>query len=67
MTSIKNGWKKIRRRLDVENGDALNDARSITYRPRLGSSTLRMQPAPDRFRLIRELPFRSNTEAVTIV
>ena len=53
--------------LDVENGDALNRALDQLTDPRLGSSTIRMATGQVDSDLIREIPFRNNTEAVTIV
>jgi TfoX/Sxy family transcriptional regulator of competence genes len=53
--------------LDVENGNALNRALDQLTDPRLGSSTIRMANGQVDSDLIREIPFRNNTEAVTIV
>jgi hypothetical protein len=53
--------------LDVENGDALNRALDQLTDPRLGSSTIRMATGQVDSDLIRDIPFRNNTEGVTIV
>ena len=53
--------------LDVENGDALNRALDQLTDPRIGSSTIRMATGQVDADLIREIPFRNNSEAVTIV
>jgi len=53
--------------LDVENGDALNRALDQLTDPRIGSSTIRMATGQIDSDLIKEIPFRNNTEAVTIV
>jgi hypothetical protein len=53
--------------IDVENGDALNRALEQLTDPRLGSSTIRMASGQVDSDWIREIPFRNNTEGVTIV
>jgi hypothetical protein len=53
--------------LDVEKGDALNRALDQLTDPRIGSSTIRMATGQIDSDLIQEIPFRNNTEAVTIV
>jgi len=53
--------------LDVENGDALNRALDQLTDPRIGSSTIRMATGQIDSDSIREIPFRNNTEGVTIV
>jgi len=52
--------------IDVESGDALNRALEQLTDPRLGSSTIRMATGQVDSDLIREIPFRNNTEGVTI-
>jgi hypothetical protein len=53
--------------LDVENGDALNRALDQLTDPRIGSSTLRMATGQVDSDMVREIPFRNNTEGVTIL
>ncbi len=52
---------------DVESGDALNAAMDQLSDPRIHSSALRAATSPIDADMIRNIPFRNNTEAVTIV
>jgi len=52
---------------DVENGDALNRALDQLTDPRIGSSTIRMATGQIDSDVIKDIPFRNATEAVTIV
>jgi hypothetical protein len=70
---VKNAYDQHQERLeknpttlDVESGDALNRALDQLTDPRLGSTTIRMATGQVDSDLIREVPFRNNTEAVTI-
>jgi TfoX/Sxy family transcriptional regulator of competence genes len=74
LANTKNAYNQIQERLqknptrlDVENGDALNRALDQLTDPRLGSSTIRMATGQIDSSLITEIPFRNNTEAITIV
>lgn len=51
---------------DVESGDALNAAMDQLSDPRIHSSALRSATSPIEAEMIRNIPFRNNTEAVTI-
>jgi len=53
--------------LDVETGDALNRALDQLTDPRIGSSTIRMATGQVDSSLIADIPFRNNTEAITVV
>ncbi|QEH38153.1 hypothetical protein OJF2_67510 [Aquisphaera giovannonii] len=50
---------------DIESGDALNAALDQLSDPRIHSSVLRTASEPIDAKLIRDLPFRSATEAIT--
>jgi hypothetical protein len=50
---------------DIENGDALNAALDQLSDPRIHSSALRTADTPIAGRLIRDIPFRHASEAVT--
>jgi hypothetical protein len=52
---------------DVENGDALNAALDQLSDPRISSSSLKIATSPVDAQIIRDIPFRSASEAVTIV
>jgi hypothetical protein len=52
---------------DIETGDALNAALNQLIDPRISSSALRIATAPIEASVIREIPFRNASEAVTIV
>jgi hypothetical protein len=52
---------------DIETGDALNAALNQLIDPRISSSALRTATAPIEADVIREIPFRNASEAVTIV
>jgi hypothetical protein len=52
---------------DVENGDALNAALDQLGDPRISSSSLKIATAPIDAQVIKDIPFRSASEAVTIV
>jgi TfoX/Sxy family transcriptional regulator of competence genes len=65
--AIQDRLQKNPTTLDVENGDALNRALDQLTDPRLGSSTIRMATGQVDSSLIREIPFRNNSEAITIV
>ena len=52
---------------DVENGDALNVAVNQLSSPRISSSALKMATSQVDASVIREIPFRNASEAVTII
>lgn len=52
---------------DVENGDALNAVVAELSDPRIGRSALRMESRPIEAQVIREIPFKNNSEMATIV
>jgi hypothetical protein len=52
---------------DVEDGDALNAALDQLSDPRISSSSLKIATAPIDAKIIKEIPFRNASEAVTIV
>ena len=52
---------------DVENGDALNAALDQLSDPRISSSSLKIATAPVDAKVIKDIPFRNASEAVTIV
>ena len=52
---------------DVENGDALNAALDQLSDPRISSSSLKIATAPIDAKVIKDIPFRNASEAVTIV
>jgi hypothetical protein len=52
---------------DIENGNALNAAVTQLSDPRISSSVFRLATAPLDAGVIREIPFRNASEAVTIV
>jgi hypothetical protein len=52
---------------DIETGDALNVAVAQLSDPRISSSALKLAKAPVEASVIREIPFRNASEAVTIV
>jgi hypothetical protein len=52
---------------DVENGNALNAALTQLSDPKISSSVLRLATSPLDASVIREIPFRNASEAVTIV
>ena len=52
---------------DVENGDALNAAVDQLSDPRIASSSLKIATSPIDAQVIKDIPFRSASEAVTIV
>jgi hypothetical protein len=52
---------------DIETGDALNAALNQLSDPRISRSALRIATAPLDAGVIREIPFRNASEAVTIV
>jgi hypothetical protein len=52
---------------DVENGDALNAALDQLSDPRISSSSLKIATTPIDAQVIRDIPFRNASEAVTIV
>jgi len=52
---------------DVENGDALNAALDQLSDPRIASSSLKVATVPVDAKIIRDIPFRNASEAVTIV
>jgi hypothetical protein len=65
--AIQNRLQNNPSALDVESGDALNRALDQLTDPRLSRSTLRVASSEINAQMIREIPFRNNTEAVTIV
>ena len=52
---------------DVENGDALNAALDQLSDPRISASSLKIASAPIDAKVIRDIPFKNASEAVTIV
>ena len=52
---------------DIEMGDALNAAVNQLTDPRVSSSALRIASAPVEASVIKDIPFRNASEAVTIV
>jgi hypothetical protein len=52
---------------DVENGNALNAALTQLTDPKISSSVMRLAMSPIEASVIREIPFRNASEAVTIV
>ena len=52
---------------DIENGNALNAALTQLSDPKISSSVLKLAKAPLDASVIREIPFRNASEAVTIV
>ena len=52
---------------DVENGDALNAALDQLSDPRISSSSLKIATSPVDAQIIKDIPFRNASEAVTIV
>ena len=52
---------------DIENGNALNAAVAQLTDPKISSSVFRLAKAPLEAHVIREIPFRNASEAVTIV
>jgi hypothetical protein len=52
---------------DVENGDALNAALDQLSDPRISSSSLKVATTPIDAKIIKDIPFRNASEAVTIV
>jgi hypothetical protein len=52
---------------DIENGNALNAALTQLSDPKVSSSVLRLATSPIEANVIREIPFRNASEAVTIV
>src|SRR5262245_28522180 len=52
---------------DIEMGDALNAAVNQLSDPRISSSALKIASAPIEADVIRDIPFRNASEAVTIV
>jgi hypothetical protein len=52
---------------DVESGDALNAALDQLSDPRISSSSLKIATTPVDAQVIRDIPFRNASEAVTIV
>jgi hypothetical protein len=52
---------------DVENGDALNSALDQLSDPRISSSSLKIATTPVDAQVIKDIPFRNASEAVTIV
>jgi len=52
---------------EVENGEALNAALDQLSDPRIASSSLKIATAPIDAKVIRDIPFNSASEAVTIV
>jgi hypothetical protein len=52
---------------DVENGDALNAALDQLSDPRISSSSLKIATSPVDAQVIKDIPFRNASEAITIV
>jgi hypothetical protein len=52
---------------DIDNGNALNAAITQLTDPKISSSVFRLAKAPLEASVIREIPFRNASEAVTIV
>jgi hypothetical protein len=52
---------------DIENGNALNAALTQLTDPKISSSVLRLATSPVEASVIRDIPFRNASEAVTIV
>jgi hypothetical protein len=52
---------------EVENGDALNAALDQLSNPKIASSSLKIATAPISANVIKDIPFKNASEAVTIV
>jgi hypothetical protein len=52
---------------DVENGDALNAALDQLSDPRISSSSLKIATSPIDAKIIKDIPFKNASEAVTII
>jgi hypothetical protein len=73
-TKTKAAYNEYRKNLqdhptahDVESGDALNAALDQLNDPRISSSSLKIATAPVDAAVIKDIPFHSASEAVTIV